>query len=552
MKKVFLLVVVFSVSFFAKAQWSELGGTNSLGTNQSIGTMCKDAAGNFYVAGSITNTSSSYYIAKYNGSTWAELGGNNSLAANNTIYCICSDATGNVYVVGLFTNANGKYYVAKYNGTNWSELGGANSLGANGFISSVIADAQGNIYATGSFTNASGKYYVAKWDGTSWSELGGVNSLSANGSIVSLYVDATGNIYAGGTFTNGSSITNGKNYVAKFNGTSWSELGGLNALSANGFILKITSDVNNNIYASGQFYDSNSKDYVAKFDGTSWSALGGTSLAAIGAIEGLETDAAGNVYCGGLFYNGSHNYYVAKFDGLNWSELGGNNSLHGNSGISGIIVDANNNIYTAGGFTNNLGSTYVAKYTTSCPAPPHAYFSLSPNSATPHDWIAVNQCTGTAPLSYHWTWGDASAADTSATPTHVYSTAGYYKVCVTASDANGCSSNYCDSSYLSRMNSANAMVTINVVKNTTGINDLSKQYFSLQPNPTATSTTLTFNNELSNATVEVMTITGQTIFKKENQSGKQFSLDLTNQAAGIYFIEVKQTAEVWRGKVVKE
>ncbi len=64
-------------------------------------------------------------------------------------------------------------------------------------------------------------------------------------------------------------------------------------------------------------------------------------------------------------------------------------------------------------------------------------------------------------------------------------------------------------------------------------------------------TTLTFSNELSNATVEVMNVTGQIVVKKENQSGKQINLDLTNQAAGIYFIEVKQAAEVWRGKVVK-
>ena len=49
----------------------------------------------------------------------------------------------------------------------------------------------------------------------------------------------------------------------------------------------------------------------------------------------------------------------------------------------------------------------------------------------------------------------------------------------------------------------------------------------------------------------MMNTTGQIIFKKENQSGKQINLELANQAAGIYFIEVKQAAEVWRGKVVK-
>ena len=86
-----------------------------------------------------------------------------------------------------------------------------------------------------------------------------------------------------------------------------------------------------------------------------------------------------------------------------------------------------------------------------------------------------------------------------------------------------------------------------------GVNEvMGIKNIALQPNPTNTSTTLTFNNELSSATIEVMNITGQTIFKKENVAGKQTQIDLSNQAAGIYFIEVKQAAEVWRGKVVKE
>ena len=90
--------------------------------------------------------------------------------------------------------------------------------------------------------------------------------------------------------------------------------------------------------------------------------------------------------------------------------------------------------------------------------------------------------------------------------------------------------------------------------NATGINTTccTANSLSLQPNPTATSTTISFNNELNNANIEVMNVTGQIIFKKENQTGKQINLDLSNQAAGIYFIEVKQAAEVWRGKVVKE
>ena len=57
-----------------------------------------------------------------------------------------------------------------------------------------------------------GKQYVAKWNGSTWAELGGLNSLAANNYIVSLCNDAAGNVYAGGEFTN----VIGKYYVAKF------------------------------------------------------------------------------------------------------------------------------------------------------------------------------------------------------------------------------------------------------------------------------------------------------------------------------------------------
>ena len=54
---------------------------------------------------------------------WSELGGLNGLGANGTIYSMCKDAVGNIYAAGTFTNSSGNRYVAKYNGTSWSELG---------------------------------------------------------------------------------------------------------------------------------------------------------------------------------------------------------------------------------------------------------------------------------------------------------------------------------------------------------------------------------------------------------------------------------------------
>src|SRR6185295_12685799 len=63
---------------------------------------------------------------------------------------------------------------------SWSQLGVVNGVVADSYISSVCSDASGNIYAAGQFTNSSGKKYVAKYNGSSWSELGGLNGLAPN------------------------------------------------------------------------------------------------------------------------------------------------------------------------------------------------------------------------------------------------------------------------------------------------------------------------------------------------------------------------------------
>jgi hypothetical protein len=161
--------------------------------------------------------------------------------------------------------------VAKWDGTAWSELGGQGELGGlNGLaayssIESVYSDTSGNIYAGGYSSDISEEYnflLIAKWDGTSWSELGGKNGLAANGDISSVFSDASGNIYAGGEFTNSS----GNRYVAKWDGTAWSELGGQNGLASNGSIFSVYSDASGNIYAGGEFKNSSGNRYVAKYN----------------------------------------------------------------------------------------------------------------------------------------------------------------------------------------------------------------------------------------------------------------------------------------------
>jgi uncharacterized delta-60 repeat protein len=72
------------------------------------------------------------------------------------------------------------------------------------------------------------------------------------------------------------------------------------------------------------------------------------------------------------------------------------------------------------------------------------------------------------------------------------------------------------------------------------------------PNPTNNSTNITVSKPLNNASVKLINLTGQIIFEKQNQSCNQFSIDLTNQPQGIYFLEIHEAENIWRSKIVKQ
>jgi hypothetical protein len=142
-------------------------------------------------------------------------------------------------------------------------------LNANHGIASIAVDSSGNVYAAGYFTNAAGKPYVARWNGSSWSELGTFpNSLTGNDYIACLATDAAGNLYVGGGFRN----SGGKYYLAKWNGSAWTEIGaGAGALNANSSINTLVVKNETEIYVAGNFtnglYGINP---VARWDGSSW------------------------------------------------------------------------------------------------------------------------------------------------------------------------------------------------------------------------------------------------------------------------------------------
>jgi hypothetical protein len=388
--------------------WSALGGSGD-GDGSIVGqgwwtgvyTLAVDAAGNLYVGGSFSDIDSNGTvltaadnIARWDGASWHSLGndgaGNGSVSGE--VYDIEISGS-DVYVGGYFNDVNNNGvvltaadYVARWNSTqgSWFALGGDNT-GDGSLKNEVysIAVSGSNVYVGGEFTNVRNNAvtlnaadYVAKWDGANWSALGGtnLNEGAFNGAVYTLAVDASGNVYAGGEFTNvrgGIFTILTADYIAKWNGASWSGLGsnGGGNGSLQNYVSEIVVSAAGDVYVSGSFVNVNNggsvlgaADGIVKWNGSAWSALGSDgagdgALRTMYGVSGLAVSGTKLYAVGGFSYASNGGALVpqaagiAQWNGSSWSALGTGTNGSLNGAVYAIAVNGTE-VYVGGAFTD--------------------------------------------------------------------------------------------------------------------------------------------------------------------------------------------------------
>jgi hypothetical protein len=336
------------------SSWAALGS----GMNSGISALAVSGS-DVYVGGSFATAggSGANYIAKWHGSSWSALGS----GVSGVVYSLAVSGS-DLYVGGYFTTAGSSTAnnVAKWNGSSWSALGS----GLNSAVNALVVSGS-DLYAGGDFTAVISlgivANRVARWNGSSWSALGsGMGGVDPSVSVKALAVSGS-DLYVGGLFTTagGSAATN----VAKWNGSSWSALGAGMGGGGGFFPYVYALGVSgSDLYVGGAFTmaGGSAANYVAKWNGSSWSALGsGMGGGTFPCVYALAVSGS-DLYVGGPFTTagGSAANYVAKWNGSSWSALGSGM----NSYVNALAVSSSD-LYVGGLFTIAGGkvSAHVAR-----------------------------------------------------------------------------------------------------------------------------------------------------------------------------------------------
>jgi hypothetical protein len=485
MKKQILLFATFmSMLSFANAQWQPTS-LNSIGNGNTVTLLV--TRGDTIYAGTI-GPICKMFLSTNNGITW------NTVMTNLQVMSLA--VSGDTIFAG-----NGGVSLSTNNGNSWIAV---DSGLTTSFVQALVKSGN-NIFA-GTWDRG---VFLSTNIGGFWTP---VNNGLTDTVVWSLAIKGN-NIFAGtdkGVFL---STNNGNNWTAVNNGIPDTVI---RALAISG----------NNIFAATW-----SGLYISSNNGSSWTEVnsGLPHCVSSFAVKGNNIFAGTDSCSSGVF--------MSSDNGYSWANIG----LSGFYNISSLA--ASDSFIYAGTEPGVLWKRSLSDSGIYC----SAQFSMVPDTTTLHHYYVINNASGIPPITYSWSWGDGTN-DYIAYPTHTYSAAGFYNICLTITDSTGCTSTFCDSSYLQK--SPNSIISVTVIPQVnTGINlnELSNRIM-VYPNPSTDNITIESPQQ---ATIEILNIQGQTILQQQIQQGKT-DIDISGLAKGIYILRLNSNDKTAVTRIVKE
>jgi hypothetical protein len=307
------------------------------------------------------------------GNRWTNIGKWDDHRANPNRRALYVDKQKNIYV--LLEETQGMVlHKSESNGT-WSTVN---------IVAPVImaVDGQGSIYGYLPLNDQSGYYAIYKYY-TSWEIVSGFDYNKYY--LKDMRIDSDNNIFALFQSTTPNPSVPSV-YIYKYDATSsaWTCLGRIDNVAVDntsGIRLAIDKE-ETTLYVAGDFTGITSEtgtlvqaNHIAKWDGTTWSPLGGGS--GLKYFQTMDCGANGTVYVGG-------GDGTAKWDGNKWTPVGGINGS-----VFSIVVDDEGNVYAGGDFyINDNSNTLLGRNVAYIPAGVHDASSLTQTAKLPDNEIA--------------------------------------------------------------------------------------------------------------------------------------------------------------------
>ncbi|HXD91727.1 MAG TPA: T9SS type A sorting domain-containing protein, partial [Bacteroidia bacterium] len=223
-----------------------------------------------------------------------------------------------------------------------------------------------------------------------------------------------------------------------------------------------------------------------------------------------------------------------------------------NTGATGAIIVASPTIttnYTVTG-TDANGCTNSFSTTVQIISSPTVSFMIQKDTLTIYTWD-VYPSYSTNVVNARWYWGDGSSTF-GLYPSHTFSSPGMYNICLAVYNACGDSTDFCQNDSIYRLsNSTNSnMIQVNVINNTTDINQITNTQNSICkifPNPAQNNFTIeTSNAEKQN--VSVFDINGKLILSQTIIGTT--NIDASNFNAGVYNISIMSKGGIVNKRLV--
>jgi hypothetical protein len=225
----------------------------------------------------------------------------------------------------------------------WQAAGNYGISASTAFYQTIAADEEGNLYvAYQDYSTPGNKITVQKWNGVSWTALGGAGSVSIGGAgNTEIKISPSGEPHV--VLIDGG--VNSKARLVKWNGASWEAIGNPAGISA--FNVGWTTfdfDASGMPYVAYRDFANGEKTTVLKWNGTDWIALGGPGISqGFAEKQSIAVSQDGTPYVAYRDIANANKLTVLRWNGSTWSALGGVGISQGGVDFPHVMVGTDGN-----------------------------------------------------------------------------------------------------------------------------------------------------------------------------------------------------------------